>query len=98
MLTFLNTKFGLKQLILDYAGGIVQAVKSYSSIDHEVLLFGKMLKNTVDEDFWITQENLRHTLQTQVKVCYRERFAMKPHSEVNKHSDEVIADKYAMDP
>ena len=59
MLTFLNTKFGLKTLIMEYAAGIVAAVKKYSSDDHEVMLFGKILKNTVDEDFWMSQENLK---------------------------------------
>ena len=53
MLTFLNQKYGLKQLILENATGVLQAVKTYSNDDHEVLLFGKILKNTVDEDFWI---------------------------------------------
>ena len=54
MFTFLNQRYGLKQLIVDWASSLVQAVKMYSGEDAWVLLFGKMLKNAVDEDFWFT--------------------------------------------
>ena len=54
MFTFLNQRYGLKQLIVDWASSLVQAVKMYSGEDAWVLLFGKMLKNVVDEDFWFT--------------------------------------------
>ena len=62
-----------------------------------MLLYGKILKNTVNEDYWVTQENLKQALLAQVKACYRERFSMKPVSEVNKHSEDVLADKFMMD-
>jgi hypothetical protein len=52
MFTFLNMRYGLKQLIVEWASSIVQAVKIYSAEDAQVHLFGKMLKNSVDEDFW----------------------------------------------
>ena len=52
MFTYLNQRYGLKQLILDWATSIVHAVKLYGEDDAQVMLFGKMLKNAVDEDFW----------------------------------------------
>ena len=52
MFTFLNQRYGLKQLIVEWASSIVHAIKLYSSDDAQIYLFGKMLKNTVDEDFW----------------------------------------------
>jgi len=59
MFTFLNQKYGLKSLIVDWAASIVQAVKQYGEEDAQVHLFGKILKNTVDEDFWFAQETMR---------------------------------------
>ena len=54
MFTFLNQRYGLKQLIVDWASSLVQAVKLYSQEDAQIQLFGKLLKNAVDEDFWFT--------------------------------------------
>ena len=52
MFTYLNQRYGLKSLIVEWASSIVQAVKIYGEEDALVHLFGKILKNTVDEDFW----------------------------------------------
>ena len=54
MLTFLNQRYGLRHLIVEWAASIVQAVKMYSQEDPQIHLFGKMLKNAVDEDFWFS--------------------------------------------
>lgn len=55
MFTFLNQRYGLKTLIIEWAGSIVQAVKQYQDQDPEVCLFGKILRCTVDEEFWYAQ-------------------------------------------
>ena len=59
MFTFLNQRYGLKQLILDWASSLVQAIKIYSLEDAAIDLFGKILKNSVDEDFWQAQEAMK---------------------------------------
>jgi hypothetical protein len=51
MYTDLNQRYGLRQLILEWAASIISAVKKYSKEDHEVCLFGKILRNECDEDF-----------------------------------------------
>lgn len=51
MYTYLNQKYGLKSLIVDWASTIIQGVKTYIKEDHEVTLFGKVLKNECDEEF-----------------------------------------------
>ena len=35
-----------------WATSLVKAIKLYSRDDAQIDLFGKILKNTVDEDFW----------------------------------------------
>ena len=53
MFTFLNQRYGLKQLIVEWAASLVQAIKLYAADDVQIHLFGKMLKNVIDEDFWL---------------------------------------------
>ena len=51
MYTYLNQKYGLKNLIIEYVVAIVNGIKLYQHEDHEIMLFGKILKNDCDEEF-----------------------------------------------
>jgi len=51
MYTYLNQKYGLKSLIVEWAAAILNGVKTYNREDHDVTLYGKILKNECDEDF-----------------------------------------------
>ena len=51
MYTYLNQKYGLKSLIVEWAASIINGVKKYGREDHDVALFAKILKNECDENF-----------------------------------------------
>ena len=51
MYTYLNQRYGLKPLIIEWAAAIINAIKTYLKEDHDVALFGKILKNECDEEF-----------------------------------------------
>ena len=51
MYTYLNWKYGLKNIIIEWAAAIVNGIKIYIRDDHDVMLFGKILKNSCDEEF-----------------------------------------------
>ena len=51
MYTYLNQKYGLKPLIVEWAAAIINGVKTYIREEHDVALFAKILKNECDEDF-----------------------------------------------
>lgn len=51
MYTFLNTKYGLKNIILEWAGAIILGIKKFSKKDNDIAVFGKILKNECDEEF-----------------------------------------------
>ena len=55
MYTYLNQKYGLKPLIVEWAAAIINGVKTYIKEEHEVALFAKILKNECDEDFRFIQ-------------------------------------------
>lgn len=97
MFTFLNQRYGLRQLIVEWASSIVQAIKIYAPKDAQLKLFGKILKNSVDEDFWDVQEAMRGQLYKLVKVCYRERLHAKLLQDVHKHVEEVVHDRFGLD-
>jgi hypothetical protein len=51
MYTYLNQKYGLKSLIIEWASTIIHSIKIYIRDDHQVTLFAKILKNECDEEF-----------------------------------------------
>ena len=51
MYTYLNQKYGLKPLIIEWASTIITGVKTYLRDDHDITLFAKILKNECDEEF-----------------------------------------------
>ena len=50
MYTFLNKKYGLKNLIIEWAKNVIAGIKYYSKRDSIVLLFGKIMRNEQEED------------------------------------------------
>jgi hypothetical protein len=49
--TYMNQKYGLKNLIIEQIVAIVNGIVIYSQEDHDVSLFAKILKNECDEEF-----------------------------------------------
>lgn len=45
MYTYLNQRYGLKSLIIEWVAAIINGIKSYLKQDHDVALYGKILKN-----------------------------------------------------
>ncbi len=62
MYTYLNQKYGLKSLIIEWASTLINGVRSYLRDDHEVTLFCKILKNECDEEFRFIQMHVKETL------------------------------------
>lgn len=73
MYTYLNQKYGLKPLIVEWAAAIINAVKTYIKEEHDVALFAKILKNECDETFRTTQEQVKETLTNLIKVMLKEK-------------------------
>ncbi len=67
MYTYLNQKYGLKNIVIEQAAAIINAIKTYLKNDHDVSLFAKILKNQCDEDYRITSEKLKANLQNALK-------------------------------
>lgn len=90
MYTYLNQKYGLKNLIIDWSIAIVNAVSKYHSEDHDVCLFGKILKNECDEEFRFIQMHVKDTLSNLLKVLLKDRFPFKVEAEIIKMLEQIL--------
>ena len=89
MYTYLNQKYGLKPLIVEWAAAIINAVKTYIKEEHEVALFAKILKNECDEDFRFIQTHVKDTLLNLVKVMLKDKHPLKSEKDIQKMLDTV---------
>ncbi len=84
MYTFLNQRYGLKNLIIEQAASIINGIKKYSKEDHQVALFGKILWNECDEEFRFIQMHVSETLNQLLKVILKEKHVHKSESDISK--------------
>jgi hypothetical protein len=89
MYTYLNQKYGLKALIVEWAASIIGAVKTYLKKDHEVTLFAKILKNECDEEFRFIQVHVRDTLFQLVKVILRDKYPNKSETDLSRQMEMI---------
>ena len=82
MYTYLNQKYGLKSLIVEWAASIINAVKTYIKEEHDVALFAKILKNECDEDFRFIQNHVKETLVSLVKVMLKDKHSQKSEGDI----------------
>jgi len=89
MYTYLNQKFGLKPLIVEWAAAIINGVKAYIKEEHDVALFAKILKNECDEDFRFIQMHVQETLINLVKVMLKDKHPLKAEKEIQKMLENI---------
>lgn len=90
MYTYLNTKYGLKSLIIEWATALVNGIKKFNSADNAVAVFGKILRNECDEEFRFVQAQVRTTISELLKMLVKSKYPYKNKQEV---SDLVQAKK-----
>ncbi len=90
MYTYLNQKYGLKNIIIEWAAAIINGIKTYLKDDHDVTLFGKILKNECDEEFRFIQAHVKDTLGNLLKVMIKERYPMKAETENAKMHENML--------
>ena len=89
MYTYLNQKYGLKSLIVEWAASIINGVKTYIKQDHDIALFAKILKNECDEGFRSIQVHVKETLLSLVKVMIKDKYPLKSELEVQRLLDNI---------
>ena len=80
---YLNNKYGLKNLVIEYASGIIQGIKEFSKKNSEVLLFGKILRNELEEQEILIISKLKETIHDFLIYYYQNKYQYKSKNEVD---------------
>ena len=84
MYTYLNQKYGLKNLIIEWASSIINAIKLYSIEDSEVYLFGKILRNELDEDSRLILIKLQENISQILEFYLKSKNPLKSNAQITK--------------
>ena len=84
MYTFLNQKYGLRSLIIEWVAAIVAGIKAYSAEENDVAVFGKILRNECDEEFRFVQNQVKETVNELLKIQIKNKYPLKAANEINK--------------
>ena len=79
---YLNNKYGLKNLVIEYASGIIQGIKDFSKKNSEVLLFAKILRNELEEQEILIISKLKETINDFLIYYYQNKYQYKSKNEV----------------
>jgi hypothetical protein len=74
-------------LIIEWAAAIINGIKTYLREDHDVALFGKILKNECDEEFRFIQLHVKDTLLSLLKVLLKDKNPFKSEAEIARMVD-----------
>ena len=84
MYIFLNNKYGLKNLVIDWVSGLINAIKLYSNEDCEINLFGKILRNEQEENSRLILIKLKENIAELLEYYYKTKYPFKPQKEIKK--------------
>ena len=87
MYTYLNHKYGLKSLIIEWAAALINAIKLYSNQDSDINLFGKILRNEQEEDSRFILTKLRSTISELFEFYLKSKNPLKSQIEIKKMLD-----------
>ena len=80
---YLNNKYGLKNLVIEYASGIIQGIKDFSKKNSEVLLFAKILRNELEEQEILIISKLKETIHDFLIYYYQNKYQYKSKNELD---------------
>ena len=84
MYTFLNKKYGLKNLIIEWAKNIITGIKYYSKKDSIVLLFGKIMRNEQEEKARFIIQKLSESVEELLLYYIKRQNPLKLTNDINK--------------
>ena len=84
MYTFLNNKYGLKNLTIEWATSIINGIKQYSQTNSEVCLFGKILRNELEEESYQVYLKLKSTIYELLGYYYQTKYPYKSTKEIDR--------------
>lgn len=90
MYTYLNQKYGLKNMVIEWATNIINGIQTFSAEDTEISLFGKILKNELEENCQLLMPNLKENINSIILNILRKEYPYKNDIEINKMKNNLI--------
>ena len=89
MYQFLNYKFGLKSLTIEYAAAIINGIKEFSKIDINIKLFGMLLRNEVEENTLTIVDRIKQFVQETLEYYISQKNPYKLPNEITKIANDM---------
>ena len=80
---YLNQRYGLKSLTIEYASAIIKAIKEYSNKSSEILLFGMILKNELEENSINISNQIKKVINDSSFYYLSQKYPNKNTGEIN---------------
>lgn len=97
MYYYLNNKYGLKNLIVEWATSIINGIKQYSKEDPEIALFGKILRNEIDENTISIIFNLKNSVNLILKnliICRNKNKSTDTINDIVKQKENGLLEEF----
>jgi len=93
MYNYFNQRFGLKSLIIEWSTAILNGIKKFGNEDNDIAYFGKVLKNEVDEEFRYVLQEIKNSVQLNLRRLLMEKNPKKPADFINRLFKEKMTGK-----
>ena len=90
MYTYLNQKYGLKNMVIEWATNIINGIRTFSPEDTEISLFGKILQNELEENCKLLISNLKESINSIIINILRNEYPYKSDLELNNMKKRYI--------
>ena len=90
MYIYLNQKYGLKNMVIEWATNIINGIRTFSSEDTEISLFGKILQNELEESCHLLINNLKENINTILIGILKSENPYKDEYEINIMKNKLI--------
>ena len=84
IIIYLNQKFGLKEITINYFSSLIKGIKDYSKFNSEILLFGLLLRNEIEENSINILNQIKNILNETLKFFVIEKNQSKNLDEINE--------------
>eukprot|EP00361_Fabrea_salina_P007195 CAMPEP_0202436234 /NCGR_PEP_ID=MMETSP1345-20130828/23719_1 /ASSEMBLY_ACC=CAM_ASM_000843 /TAXON_ID=342563 /ORGANISM="Fabrea Fabrea salina" /LENGTH=648 /DNA_ID=CAMNT_0049049547 /DNA_START=411 /DNA_END=2357 /DNA_ORIENTATION=+ len=90
MYNFLDKKYGLKRIKLEWANAIIQAINRFAGEDNDVDVFRKILNNECDEEFRFVQNQVKQTAAELLKLHLKGKNPLKTNGDITAMANEKM--------
>ena len=89
MYQYLNNKYGLKNLTIEYASAIISGIKEYSKKDMNIKVFGMLLKNEIEENTLTIVEKIKQVVQETLEYFISQKNPFMVGSDIQKLCERI---------